>query len=110
MQSRRVRLACAARRMDAMSKSTRKLLIDAVYECMEAAYLKAPSSNGKYPAKARQVYYPIRGPVEAKTGQELDSKYFSQTLIPRYLADHPEQTATWDIVFDVRVTLRSLTS
>lgn len=93
--------SAALNREQALCRGTRKLLIQAVFEFMEAAYRKA-SSNGKYPAKARQVYYPIRGPVEAKTGQRLDSKYFSQTLISRYLADNPEQTADWDIVFDAR--------
>jgi hypothetical protein len=32
----------------------------------------------------------------------LDDHYFTQTLLPDYLTNHPERTANWDVVFDAR--------
>src|SRR5262249_51904497 len=41
-------------------------------------------------------------PIQEATGEILDDKYFTQTLLPDYLNDHPEQTADWDVIFDAR--------
>src|SRR6516225_8686764 len=30
--------------------------------------------------------------------------YFTQTLLPDYLTEHPDETASWDVVFDARGT------
>jgi hypothetical protein len=32
----------------------------------------------------------------------LDDQYFTQTLLPDYLAENPTQTSGWDVVFDAR--------
>ncbi len=87
--------------------STRVTIKEAAYECMEDAYLKA-SAGGTLPAHARQVMYAARPTILAKAhdryGQpcELKSEYFTQTLLPNYMSEHPEQTASWDVVFDAR--------
>src|SRR5207248_12840 len=39
---------------------------------------------------------------EEETGEPLDDKYFTQTLLPDYLNEFPEETADWDVVFDAR--------
>jgi hypothetical protein len=72
---------------------------------MEDAYLKA-SDNGdgpRLPAKARQIMYQARPFILKMTGKsEFRDGYFTQTLLPQYMLDHPEQTADWDVVYDAR--------
>ena len=68
---------------------------------MAAAYLKA-SANDTLPANPRQIYYAARDPVEQTTGKTLNSKYFCQTLLPDYMAAHPDVTADWEIAWDDR--------
>jgi hypothetical protein len=46
--------------------------------------------------------YAARGPIQERTGRLLDDQYFCQTLLPDYLAEHPEQASAWDVVFDAR--------
>lgn len=66
------------------------------------AYLKA-SDGGKLPAAARQIYYAARKPILETTGRDaLNSQYFTQTILPAYVAAHPEETAEWDITYDAR--------
>jgi hypothetical protein len=79
----------------------RDTIKEAARDAMEAAYQKA-SSGGTLPAHARQIMYAARGPIQDRTGQPLDDKYFTQTLLPDYLNEHPEITAGWDVVFDAR--------
>lgn len=80
----------------------KKSLKDAAYEIMEAAYLKA-SGNGTLPANARQIMYAARGPILEATGKaSLDSQYFTQTLLPGFVREHPELTAEWRIAYDAR--------
>jgi DNA topoisomerase VI subunit B len=75
----------------------------AVYQVMEAAYLES-SAQGRLPANARQIMYAARPKVQALTGGKSwkKSSYFTQKLLPRFLEDHPELTADWDVVFDDR--------
>jgi hypothetical protein len=69
---------------------------------MEEAYLKA-SGQGTLPASARQIYYAARTKIMEMTGKtELESQYFTQTILPAYVAEHPEQTARWDVTYDAR--------
>jgi hypothetical protein len=46
--------------------------------------------------------YAARRPIQDKTGEPLNDKYFTQTLLPDYMNDHPGETAGWDVVFDAR--------
>jgi len=71
---------------------------DAAYEYMEKAYLKA-SGNGRFPANARQIMYAARAYIQDQTGLPLQDNYFTQTLLPDYIADHG---TAWDVVFDAR--------
>jgi hypothetical protein len=70
----------------------------AAEEVMAKAYLEV-SDNGKLPALARQIMYRARGFIQEAVGQPLDSKYFTQTLLPDYIRKHG---CDWDIVFDDR--------
>jgi DNA topoisomerase VI subunit B len=67
---------------------------------MEQAYLQA-SGNGTYPANARQIMYAARPLVLEMTGGTCwkDASYFTQQLLPDFLEEHPDLTATWDVVY-----------
>ena len=43
--------------------------------------------------------YAARGHIQKVTGQELDSNYFTQTLLPNYVM---ETGVGWDVVYDAR--------
>ena len=71
----------------------------AAFEVMEQAYMKA-SANGRYYANARQIMYAARPFVLERTGGEnLDSRYFTQTLLKDYLEIY---TPGWRVVWDAR--------
>ena len=72
---------------------------DVAFEVMESAYMKA-SSNGKYPANARQIYYAARPEILSRLNKdELGSQYFTQTILKDYLE---EKRPNWDVVWDAR--------
>ena len=89
------------RRRQALSPSYRITIKDVAFEVMQQAYLKA-SSNGTLPAHVRQTMYAARGEIQEQTEKQLGDKYFTQTLLPDYLREHPTETADWDVVFDAR--------
>jgi hypothetical protein len=75
---------------------------DAAWQVMESAYLKA-SDNGTLPAKARQIMYAARGEILRLTGRKkFNDKRFTQELLPDYINEHPDETASWDVVYDAR--------
>jgi hypothetical protein len=79
---------------------------DAAYKVMKQAYLKA-SDDGKLPAKARQIMYAARPDILRLTGKTtFGDKYFTQNLLPDYQAEHPEETADWNVVYDARGHLK----
>jgi hypothetical protein len=71
---------------------------EAAAEFMEAAYLKV-SEGGKLPANARQIMYAARPHIQERTGNQLKSNYFTQTLLPDYLQ---ETGVDWNVVYDAR--------
>jgi hypothetical protein len=83
----------------------RTTIKDAAYQVMEDAYLEASDNPGgaPLPVKARQVMYQARPEILELTGnRELKSNYFTQTLLPAYVQDYPDETAEWDVVYDAR--------
>ena len=79
----------------------RNTIRDVAFQVMEAAYLKA-SGNVRYPANARQIFYAARPNILEKTGNdELNSSYFTQTLLKDYLDDY-SPSPPWDVVWDAR--------
>jgi hypothetical protein len=83
-------------------------LLEAAFACMKEAYLKA-SANNTLPANARQIMYAARPLVIAylrDAGCERtcwrNSAYFTQRLLPDYVEAHPDETASWDVVYDAR--------
>jgi hypothetical protein len=78
---------------------------DAARAVMADAYGIA-SGGGRYPANARQIMYAARPAILRLTGQsKLHDAYFTQNLLPDYLADYPHETEAWDVVFDARGSL-----
>ena len=76
---------------------------EAAYQVMEAAYRHA-STQGRYPANARQIMYAARPWVLELTGGKCwkRSNYFTQELLPDFVEENQELTADWDVVFDDR--------
>lgn len=88
-------------RYDRMTRRYAMTIKEAAEEVMVAAYNKA-SANGTLPAHARQVMYAARGRILEITGREsLSDAYFTQKLLPEYIAEHQEAKG-WDIVYDAR--------
>jgi hypothetical protein len=97
-----IRKACgqAFREMDRPERGI--TIKEAAWKLMGAAYQKA-SGNGKYPANARQIMYAARPEILRLTGKtSFDDAYFTQTLLPDYMEEHPSTTSSWDVVFDAR--------
>jgi hypothetical protein len=93
--------AARVRRWDVMTASRAMTVKKAAYSVMREAYLKA-SANNTYVAKARQIMYAARGAIQELTGKALDDRYFTQTLLPDFMAAYPELTADWKVVWDAR--------
>ncbi len=95
----RARRAPASRRYT-LTRTRRTTIRDAAFEVMEPAYMKA-SANGRYPALARQIMYAARPEILRMTGEpDLDSQYFTQTLLPEYMEMHA--CNGWDVAYDAR--------
>jgi hypothetical protein len=92
-----------ARRADRLIRRERPMsLKDAAASVMEQAYMAA-SANATLPANPRQVMYCARPKILAITGRgNLDSQYFTQTLLVDYVKEHPEECVGWDVVWDDR--------
>ena len=98
----------ASRRSERMTRPTRNTTIkEAAYEVMEASYLlmSEPADGGpdRLPVRPRQIMYAARPSILRATGkQEFDDGYFTQNVLVEYMIDNPEQTASWDIIWDDR--------
>jgi hypothetical protein len=75
-------------------------LTEAANKVMTECYMKV-SDNNQLPAKVRQIFYVARPLIQELTDKPLTYSYFSQTLVPNYVNDHPE-CARWDVVYDDR--------
>jgi hypothetical protein len=95
--------ACGAAHR-AMNRPERGVTLkEAAWAVMEDAYRLA-SGDGRYPANARQIMYAARPEILRLTGKDkLDDAYFTQVLLPDYVAEHGKETE-WDVVFDARGT------
>ena len=94
---------CAAYKRLEKPPSRKGAIKEAAWAVMEEAYLKA-SDNGRLPANARQIMYAARPLIAKMVGGDaaVDDKYFTQTLLPDYIAANDEQCADWDVVYDAR--------
>jgi DNA topoisomerase VI subunit B len=90
-----------ARRRERLLRARKETVKDVAYEVMEKAYRHA-SDNGELPAEARQIMYAARPEIQERTERQLSDTYFTQTLLPDFMAENPERTADWDVVYDDR--------
>jgi Protein of unknown function C-terminus (DUF2399) len=77
---------------------------EAAFEVMVDAYLKA-SANNTLPANVRQVMYAARPEMAKILGPDRDpvsDKYFTQILLPDFIALNEDLCADWDVVYDDR--------
>jgi hypothetical protein len=88
------------RRRERLVRPARETIKDVAWEIMPVAYAKT-SANGTLPAHARQIMYAARPEIQTRTGRTLDDQYFTQTLLPDYITEHPD-AAPWNVVFDAR--------
>jgi hypothetical protein len=90
----------------AMTRVHSVSLKEAAWQVMGKAYLKT-SNNNTLPAHARQIMYVARPEILDLCTEKavLDDKYFTNTLLPDYMKEHPQETADWDVVFDARGAL-----
>jgi DNA topoisomerase VI subunit B len=91
--------------MDRTGKQQKKKIVkEAAWDLMEEIYLHV-SDNGSLPAHARQMMYRARKLIQQATGIAepwKQSSHFTQTLLPNFLAEHPQMTKSWDVVYDAR--------
>ena len=92
-----------SRRADRMSRRSRPMKqTEAAARLMRSAYMTA-SANGTLPANPRQIYYAARPEMLRLTEKlEIDSNYFTQTLLIDFMRSHPSLTANWNIAWDNR--------
>ena len=94
------------KRRDAMVRRVKPTtVIDAAYSVMIDAYTTASDDGegGHLPVKPRQIMYRARGRILAMTGKDaFDDNYFTQKILVWFMRDHPEETASWDIIWDDR--------
>src|SRR6266849_5966504 len=88
-------------RVSRMTKEPRTSQKEAAWQVMEEVYTLV-SGNGSLPALVRQIFYKARPKImELTDDKELDYGYFSQTLVPDYIEEHPE-AQSWNVVYDAR--------
>jgi DNA topoisomerase VI subunit B len=79
----------------------RTTIKDAAAEILPEAYRKV-SSDGRWPAEARQMMYASRPYIQKVTGKPLRDDYFIQQVLAPYVdQNHPD----WDIVYEARGAL-----
>jgi hypothetical protein len=79
--------------------SDRVTIKGVAFRVMEEAFNKA-SSNGRYYANARQIFYAARPLILAEaTAEKIESQYFTQTLLKDYIEN---MNPNWKIVWDAR--------
>ena len=98
-EERDVNATC--RRLRSLAAGSRSSIKDSVYGHIEDAY-RAVSDDGQLPAHARQLMYETRRRIQDDTDEPLDDNYFTQTLLPDFMANNAEMTSDWDVVFNAR--------
>ena len=60
----------------------------------DAGSLPGASANGRLPANARQIMYAARPKIQRMTDKQLNDQYFTQVLLPDYIAARRASTGT----------------
>ncbi len=93
----------AIEEMQRQKRSREYNIKEAAAEIMSKAYAQA-SGGGKFSPNSRQVMYKARPLILKLTGGKIwkQSSYFTQTLLPDFITEHPDIVADWDVLFDAR--------
>ena len=75
-----------ANREAALRRSRRVSQKSVAFEEMQEAF-SAASADGELTANARQIMYAARPEIQRRSSQQLNDSYFTQTLLPDYLAE-----------------------
>lgn len=93
--------SAAVNRRNALTRTRNIPLTEAMEQVMPDAYDKV-SSGGQFYANARQLMYAARPGLLEITGKDtLNSEYFTQTLLPNYIAEYGLE-GEWKIAYDAR--------
>jgi DNA topoisomerase VI subunit B len=88
------------KRLDALERQKKLSIKESVSKHLPAVYAKWAGSIG---AVCRQLFYGLRPLVLADTGlQQLKDSYIQYTLIPDFIAEHPDLCAGWTVLYDDR--------
>jgi hypothetical protein len=90
-----------ARRRELLARHRKETQKDVAFEIMPQAYMKSSNDDALW-TTATQVMYAARNEIQERTGKRLDRQYFTQTLLPTFVAENPELTAAWKIAYDDR--------
>jgi len=95
--------ATRAERVKTPKGSGAPSLKDAARQVLPEA-LALVTDNGRLPGNARQIMYAVRGPVLGLTGGRIwsEDSYFTQGILPDYVAEMAQSGIEWDVVFDAR--------
>jgi hypothetical protein len=98
----------AQSREAAFNRSSRRTVAEVVWMFLPQVYAIV-SDNGRLPASARQLFYRIRVLANKLLGHLKDGlnyQQFSQRILPQLIAEYPDATTDWWIVYDPRGQLR----
>jgi hypothetical protein len=94
------------KRRDRLTNPVKISQKEAANRHMVEAYEKASGAHSELlqtpVAHARQIMYAARNQIQEESGKTLDDDYFTQQLLPDFMADHPDLTRDWNVVFDAR--------
>jgi hypothetical protein len=79
-------------------------LIQAAFRVMAEAHAHVTGGRQGAPAHARQLMYAARKLMQRLVGTRCwrKSSQFTQKILPAYMEAHPEETASWNVVYDAR--------
>ena len=96
--------ARARRHASLTGKDQNVAIKDAAYEIMTACYMRV-SDKGTLPANARQIMYAARKIILNRPDIDKASfsdSYFTQGILVDYMSEHPEECASWNVVWSDR--------
>ena len=89
------------RRQELMARQHKEKQRHVAFEIMEQAYHKVSGPKNLW-ANARQLMYAARDEIQERSEKSLIANYFTQTLLPDFMAANEQLTANWKVAFDDR--------
>lgn len=90
-----------SQRREAFKYDRAEFMTEASEVVTPQAYTEVSGTRNLH-ANARQIFYKARPHIQRRTGKMLRDDYYTQTLLPQYVANHPRETASWKVVYDAR--------